>query len=130
MGRVMILLLLALGVGLYFQQSRAVIFDTAQPLLRPAYVWMTNQELRQIVSDLETHQESRGGLPTDRGEFDLWLDGRYPQETSRIDAWGNRYRLTVTTSLFRVSSAGPDGTFDTTDDLIREGQRVSGVRRR
>jgi hypothetical protein len=84
---------------------------------------MTNQELRRIAEDLDVLQGSRGELPTRRGEFDAWMDRRYPQEESRLDAWGTRYRLEVFSSRYQVVSAGPDRSFRTDDDLVREGAR-------
>jgi hypothetical protein len=119
-GRLLIVLLIVLGAGLYFPQTREWIFERASPLLTPAYVWMTNQELGQIAADLSVLQGSRTDLPTRRGEFDAWMDRRYPGEKSRVDAWGTRYRLEVLSSRFRVISAGPDRTFGTDDDLSRE----------
>lgn len=125
MGKILVMLIVTLALGLTFPTSRAVILDYAEPLLQPAYSWMTTQELNQIVEDLEVHQETRGELPAGRGEFDEWMDGRYPQAPSREDAWGTRYRLEVTGERFRVVSAGPDGEFDTERDIWREGERAA-----
>jgi hypothetical protein len=124
MGRLLLLILVALGIGLWFPESRARIIDTVSPLATPALRWMSHQEMNQIVSDLETRVQSGGDLPTARGAFDAWLNQRYPQENSRIDAWGNRYQLRVQGDRFQVLSAGPDGIFGTEDDLVREGSRV------
>ncbi len=124
MGRILILLVLALGVGLYVPESRARILETAGPLANPAYRWMSHQQMNQIVDDLELRIQSGGSLPTARGEFDAWLDSRYPQSRSRHDAWGTRYQLRVQGDRFQVLSAGPDGVFGTEDDLVREGSRI------
>ncbi len=128
MGKFFLALVILLALGLTFPQSRAVILEHSEPLMYPAYHWMTTQEMNQMVDDLEFHQETRGGLPTARGEFDAWLDRRYPQERSRHDAWGTRYRLEVTGESFRVIAAGPDGEFGTDDDIVREGVRQAGRR--
>jgi hypothetical protein len=124
MGRIFLLLLVALGLGLYFPQSRARILETAAPLMNPAYRWMSHQEMNQIVEDLEIRLDSGDGLPTARGAFDAWLESRYPQENPRRDAWGLRYQLQVRGTTFQVISAGPDGVFGTDDDLVREGGRT------
>ncbi len=124
MGKLILALILALALGLSFPSSRAVIVERAEPMLTPAYRWVTVQELNQIVDDLERHQDIRGPLPSGRGEFDAWLNQRYPQPRSRHDAWGTRYQLRVVGERFQVISAGPDGVFDTEDDVIREGQRI------
>ncbi len=86
--------------------------------------WTTGQELELVAEDLEREQETRGTLPSGRGEFDPWLDRRYRQEPSRFDAWGSRYTLRVQGDSFYVSSAGPDGELGTPDDLI-ESRRLA-----
>ena len=122
MGKIVLLLIAALGVGLYFPQSREAILDAASPLATPAYRWMTNQELQRIADDLE-RRVSASDFPLRRGEFDAWLDSRYPEPSSRVDAWGTRYQLEVSGATFRVISARPDGEFGTDDDLSIEGVR-------
>lgn len=129
MGRLLLILIIALALGLTFPQSREVMVEYAQPAMNPAYRWMTAQELNQIVDDLELHQETRGDLPLARGAFDEWMDRRYQRESSRHDSWGTRYRLEVHGDSFRVVSAGPDGEFGTADDLWRQGARGRGGRR-
>ncbi len=127
-GRLFLLLLVVLGVALYLPDSRATLAEYARPLANPAYRWMTHQELRQIVDDLEVVQGSGQPLPFRREDFDAWLDRRYPQPASRVDAWGTRYRMDFTPTHFRVISAGPDGVFGTDDDLWREAPRRTGGR--
>jgi hypothetical protein len=124
MGKILVLLILALGAGLYFPSSRERILDYAEPLLMPALRWTTQQELERIAEDLEIEQGSRGMIPSGRGEFDPWLDDRYRQEPSRFDAWGGRYALKVVGDSFRVISAGPDRLPDSEDDLV-ESRRLA-----
>lgn len=129
MGRVILVLLAALVAAFFYEPSRTVILETAGPLANPAFRWMSNQEMKQIVADLELLDQTRGDLPYRSGEFDAWLDSRYPQPRSREDAWGTRYRLEVVGRTFRVIAAGPDGEFGTEDDLVLEGDRAPGPRR-
>ncbi len=126
MGKLFLVLLALLGAGLYFPESREVIVERTRPILNPGYRWMTVQQMERILLDLGNHEGSRGELPRGPGEFDAWLNARYPQESSRQDAWGTRYRMEVSGAAVRVISAGPDGEFDTEDDLIREGEREPG----
>jgi hypothetical protein len=130
LGKVLLVFLVVIGAALYFPPTRAKILEEARPLMTPAFIWMTNQELGRIVEDLGRPQGAREELPTRRGEFDAWLDRRYPQEESRIDSWGTRYRLEVFSSRFRAISAGPDSAFGTDDDLVREGARDTETRTR
>jgi hypothetical protein len=129
MGRILLLLILAFALGLTFPTSRAVIVEHSRPLLNPAYAWMTGQQMTQIVSDLELHQDSRGPLPLGRREFDEWLERRYPQESTRRDAWGTRFRLELIGDRFLVVSAGPDKEFGTDDDIVRQGEYLRVFRR-
>ncbi|MEX0935387.1 MAG: hypothetical protein WD013_00690 [Gemmatimonadota bacterium] len=119
MGRLLLLLLIALGVALYFPRSRDYVLERADPLADPAYRWMTRQEMRQIATDLDFYIEREGRTPLRRGEFDSWLDDRYPELRSRMDAWGTRYRATqIAGATYRIVSAGPDLEFQTSDDLV------------
>jgi len=124
MGKVLIMLLLALGAGLYFPGPSEVILGYAEPLLTPVRLWTTGQELERVAEDVEIEQESRGTLPSGRGEFGPWLDRRYRQEPSRFDAWGSRYTLGVQGDSFYVSSAGRAGELGASDDLI-ESRRLA-----
>ena len=119
-GRLLIVLAILLAVGLYLPDSRALVVDWVEPVLQPGRRWMTSQELRQIAQDLDIYMESRGGAPLRRGEFDSWLDRRYPQLRSRLDSWDTRYGAELTRSAVRVISAGPDRQFGTADDLSWE----------
>jgi hypothetical protein len=121
MGRLFLLLVVALGVGLYVPESRARILDVAGPMANPAYRWMSHQQMNQIVTDLEVVVGTGARLPVAHGEFDRWLDQRYRQPRSRHDAWGVRYQLRPRGDSFDVVSAGPDQEFGTQDDLVRTG---------
>lgn len=122
-GRLLILLAIVLAIALYLPDSRALMGRWMQPLLTPGYRWMTNRELDQIATDFEIYLDARDFSPLRRGEFDAWLDGRYPQSKSRIDSWGTRYTVRTSRSGFRVISAGPDRELGTDDDLVVEGSR-------
>jgi hypothetical protein len=122
-GKLLILLVVVLAIALYLPDSRALMGSWIQPLVTPGYRWMTNQELSQIESDFEFYLENRDYSPLRRGEFDRWLDSRYPQPRSRIDSWGERYTLRMSRSGFQVISAGPDREVGTDDDLVVEGAR-------
>lgn len=123
MGKILLLLLVALGIGLWVEDSRVVILDFVSPATQPAYRWMTNQELKQIVGDLETHIVSRGGLPGTGDDFQAWMRERYRDDKFHTDAWGTPYRLRLQARTFQVVSAGTDATFGTEDDLTVEGSR-------
>jgi len=122
MGRLLIIFLILVGAGLYFDESRARIVDFVQPALNPAYGWVTRGEMRQMVRDLED-ADRMDRFPQAR-EFDLWMARRYPRLESRRDSWSTPYRLQATGQSFTVISAGPDGVFGTADDLEIVGTRA------
>lgn len=122
-GKVFLILLLALGVGLYVPETRAKIWDTVKPVTYPFLEWMTRGEMNRIADDLNTYEETYRQFPGPRG-FDAWMDERYEDQTLTRDSWDNRYQLrTGSRTTFRIISAGPDGSFDTEDDMVVEGTR-------
>jgi len=42
------------------------------------------------------------------------------QETTPVDSWGHEFKFYTKGDLIKVQSAGPDGVFDTADDLINQ----------
>jgi hypothetical protein len=123
LGRLFLLLLVVLGVGLYLPDTRARILERARPVIEPGYRWITQQELNRIAADFEVYISGRGVEPVALREFDTWLDDRYPRPRSRVDSWGSRYSVEVTRIGFTVRSAGPDLAPRTADDLVAEGIR-------
>jgi hypothetical protein len=61
--------------------------------------------------------ESEGGLP----ETLEALRRFHPTAGSLPDAWGKKIRYErLSDSSFRLRSAGPDGVFETADDIVKE----------
>jgi hypothetical protein len=129
-GRLFLLLLVALGAGFYFPESRAILVERLQPALNPGYRWASGGEMKQIVRDLQEWERVGRGLPVGRGEFEPWLRNRYQMLESTMDSWGTTYRLEVRGREVRVISAGPDRTFGTPDDLVETGELPPERRRR
>lgn len=122
-GKVLLILLAALAVGLYIPESRAKIWDTVEPVTRPFYGWMTRGEMERIADDLVEYERGYHQFPGPRG-FDAWMDDRYQDQMLTRDSWETRYQLRGgSRGAFRVISAGPDRAFDTEDDLVIEGTR-------
>lgn len=109
--------MIIVGIGLYFPESRATMRAWTRPVLTPWHRWATRQELRQIAVDLEVYMDGRQTSLLRSGEFDAWLDNRYPLAESRVDSWGTRYSAEVTRSFVTVASAGRDRRFGTSDDI-------------
>lgn len=123
MGKVILILLAALAVGLYIPSSRQRIWQTVRPVTFPFYGWMTRGEMKRVARDLAEYEQTYRQYPGPRG-FDEWMDDRYDDPTLTRDSWGNRYRLrNASRSGFIVISAGPDESYGTADDIEVEGER-------
>ena len=123
MMRLMVLLAVALGAVLYFPSSRELILARSEPILRPAYRWTTERELRGVAETLALHVANRDDERFLRRYLDAWLDSEYPALPARMDSWGTRYALEVDRSRIRIVSAGPDLLFGPADDLSWEEPR-------
>ena len=134
MGRLFLLGLVALGAALYFPDTRAQLLDVAapyvEPLVRPIKVSSTKEELRQISVDLAGSERLYGKMPRDAGAFQNWLHNQYATEDNTQDAWGGSYLYQLWPDSFAISSAGPDLTERTDDDLQVVRPRQSRRRRR
>lgn len=122
MGRLILLLLLALALGLTFDESRAVILDRAEPLLAPVFRWQTGHEMEEIARGLQTvERENHGRLPDER-DWRGWLERNYHGEAA-LDSWGSPYYYQVRSDSFFIVSPGPDRVYRTQDDLFRSKPR-------
>lgn len=117
MGKLFLFLLVALGLGLYFERSRVVILDTVSPVLQPVFRWQTNGEMEKIARDLISHGTTSGSMPSDQTSFQTWLSNQYQNVEGGQDAWGNFYRLRMARDSFAIIAPGKDGEVGTSDDL-------------
>lgn len=124
MSKLFILLLVALGVALYFPDSRAWLSERARPVVNPILRTATVSEMDKIVGDLNTHaRENLGVYPEARG-FQAWLDATYAGDGG-LDSWGNAYELQDLRRdrRMQIRSWGPDRVRATEDDIIVEFRR-------
>jgi hypothetical protein len=70
--RLLILLVGALGIGLYLPASRELILTRAEPILRPACQWATARELLGMGCSLSAYVAGRDGEAFLRRELDSW----------------------------------------------------------
>ncbi|TWI76713.1 general secretion pathway protein G [Desulfobotulus alkaliphilus] len=82
-------------------------------------------DLRSISIMLDYEFMQSGRYPSERN-FERWLQQRFQENELRElnrDQWGNTYRYSTGPDRrsFVLASAGPDGEFDTEDDMIRTG---------
>jgi hypothetical protein len=88
----------------------------------------TVSTLRSIASAMETFLAIEGKYPPvrDIDELPGRLSPRYMKDVPRTDAWGRKLDLAVVSTLdgYLLISAGADGKFETTDDIVLENGRV------
>jgi hypothetical protein len=78
---------------------------------------LTRANLATLEGVITGFVASEGRAPADLAE----LQRLQPATTGLIDAWGREIKYEkISDSSFRLISAGPDGTFGTTDDIRRE----------
>lgn len=82
-----------------------------------AKAMLTETNFKTLSRAIDTHQATQGEMPARLDDLGMSL----PLTTGKQDGWGRviRYEIISETS-FRLTSAGPDGRFDTTDDIIKE----------
>lgn len=115
--RIFVVLLIALAVGLYFPESRAVIADYASPVVDPYLSMSTTAEMEDILDEVKTYQrENFERLPSER-DFDQWIEARFSGEGS-VDGWGRGYEFRVDRGQILLVSWGPDGERGTDDDIV------------
>lgn len=117
MGKVLIVLVVAIAAALYFDGSRAVIVERARPALDRYFVMSTRSEMDKIIQDLLAYQRDNMNQLPDRREFPDWLERQYSPGAD-TDSWGNRYQYNVGRETYELRSAGPDGLMGTEDDIL------------
>jgi hypothetical protein len=117
-GKLILILVLLFGAGMYFPQTRPVLLDLLNPLLRPVFIWQTNSALDKIVRELSNMDREGRRLPLPGQEFQRWMERSF-QGGSFQDSWGSSYTLEVWLDSLAVVSSGPDMELGTPDDIIR-----------
>jgi hypothetical protein len=118
-------LVLALGVALYVDSTRAVILERAGPLLDPYFVMATESEMRKVAEDLQLYERENFGRLPDRKSFPAWVDRQYAGGAG-VDSWGSAYEYTLARDSFFLRSPGPDRLRATDDDIV-EGRPRTGT---
>lgn len=117
MGKILIVLVVAVAAALYFEGSRAVILEKAKPVLDPYFEMSTKSEIDKIMTDLLAFQRDNMNRIPDRREFPEWLDRQYAGGADR-DAWGTPYMYELDRRTFGLRSAGRDRIMGTDDDVV------------
>jgi hypothetical protein len=115
MGKLILLLILGLAVGFYFPDSRAVLLEKGEPVLRPILAWSAEREIEQIVASLQDMENVERRLP-ERREYVSWLEETFTSDAAR-DPWGSAYGYELQPDSFAIVSHGPDRELNTADDI-------------
>lgn len=71
------------------------------------------QLAKAILADLAVRGKPPASLKT--------LERTNPMASASLDGWGRAFRYErLSDDSFRLASAGPDGRFDTEDDIVKE----------
>ena len=116
MTRLVLLAVLAVATWYYFPETRAMLLDVAEPVVRPVVRWAVEDEMAQVARNVVDHERLTGQLPLGAAWLD-WLEFRYASKEARTDPWGSIYQAEVSGDSVRVISYGPDRTRDTEDDF-------------
>ncbi len=115
MGKLILVVIVGLAAALYFPDSRAVVLEKGEPVLRPVFRWSAEREIEEIIRGVQQMENVERRLPDRRG-WVTWVESRYVGDASR-DPWGNLYAFEVKDDSFAVSSFGPDRLQKTGDDI-------------
>ena len=115
MGKLILLIIIGLGVGMYFPNSRAVLMEKGEPVLRPMLVWSAQREIEKIVSAVQQNEQIDLRFPS-RREWVRWVGDHFSEDGS-TDPWGNFYQYEIQEDSFAVISPGPDLLGKTEDDI-------------
>jgi hypothetical protein len=78
---------------------------------------LTQVNLESLAREVLTYATGDQGLPEDLKQ----IQRSRPLGTALLDAWGRAIKYEkLSDSSFRLRSAGPDGVFDTADDIMKE----------
>lgn len=116
MTRLFLLIVLAILSWLYFDETRAMLLDVAEPVVLPVIRWSTEEEMRQVARNVVEHERLTGQLPDGAGWLG-WLDYRYSAEEIKRDPWGTIYQLEASEDSVWILSFGPDRVRATDDDF-------------
>ena len=116
MRKLFLLVVLCLVTWFYFEETRAMLLEWAEPVVLPVIRWSTEEEMRQLARNVVEHERLTGELPTGPGWLE-WLDYRYASEEIRRDPWGTIYQMEASDDSVWILSFGPDRVRSTQDDF-------------
>lgn len=111
-GKILLVILLALGIAMAVPSTRATLMEKASPVLNGFKAKMVPSRLDAMANQLEARVRRGEGFPS---SWESWLDRDFTGDPK--DPWGNVYYLQAGRRNFTVGSAGPDGVKGNADDI-------------
>ena len=112
LGKIILLLILALGIGMAVPSTRAKMVDLAAPVMNKFKAKLVPGRLEVMADQLEIRVNRGEGYPSN---WEGWLNRDYSSIPQ--DPWGALYYLQTSRSGFTVGSVGPDGVQGNADDI-------------
>ena len=112
MGKLIMLILLVLAVGMTVPKTRAMMEQRAKPVVDHFKAKVVPGRLGAMADELAVRVNRGEGYPA---SWSLWLEKDYTSDPK--DPWGNEYYLKKDRFGFTVGSMGPDGIEGNRDDI-------------
>jgi general secretion pathway protein G len=85
-----------------------------------AQVAATKANINTIKVAISQYEMDTGKLPKNLKDLVKEEKHYLDRETVPQDEWGNDFKYYMKGDLVKIRSAGPDGSFDTEDDIVNE----------
>ncbi len=112
LGKIILLVVLALGISLAVPSTRAIVMEKAAPVMNGVKAKLVPSRLETMADQLEVRVSRGEGFPS---SWESWLRREYSGVPE--DPWGSFYYLQVSRRSFTVGSMGPDGVEGNEDDM-------------
>ncbi|HSG49326.1 MAG TPA: type II secretion system protein GspG [Longimicrobiales bacterium] len=112
MGKIILLIIVVLGIGMAIPSTRATMEEKAAPVMNAFKAKLVPGRLEAMADQLQTRLNRGEGFP---GNWEAWLDRDFTSVPE--DPWGALYYLQQSRGSFTVGSVGPDGIQGNEDDI-------------
>lgn len=115
MSRIIWILVVLIGAVLFIKPLRERARPQIEFVLNPVYKWEAKNRVNEIYRVIQREKAQGVAVPRPR-DFQEFLSRREGPQAA-LDPWGEPLYLEVGRNTVRVSSAGPDRTAGTADDV-------------
>lgn len=112
MGKLILLVIVVLGIGMAIPATRAKMLDAAAPTMNKFKAKLVPSRLEAMADQVAVRVNRGEGYPP---QWEHWLQNDFSGAPQ--DPWGNLYYIETDRQGFTVGSDGPDGLPHTPDDI-------------